>query len=104
MFKEGKYTYHCDLCMCPIEQWEPLKTYNSDRTCEIYSDFSEIIWKLEEKPKPYSYKDVLNKCLEFKGAYNDIPDFEITVKEMIEIGLDTGIMSKLYRQLSIVTN
>jgi len=87
-----KPNYHCDYCRCPIEIWEPLKTYKVDRSCELFSDFYDVIWDLEETKKEYNYKEVYSKCLDFKDKYSDIPNFKDSVNEMIEIGLDTGIM------------
>ena len=93
--------YHCDYCRCPLEMWKPLETYKNDRSCELFSDFFDIIWDLEETERKYSYKEIYSKCLEFKDKYPDILNFDESVKEMIEIGLDTGIITN-YIRLSIV--
>lgn len=87
--------YHCDLCMCPIEIWNPLGTYDSDRSCEILSDFHDVIWDLEEKTS-YNFDDIIKKCTHFEGCYLDIEDFPVTIKELIHIGIDTGIITDKY--------
>lgn len=92
----GRTDYHCEYCGCPIDKWTPMDTYKSDRCCELYSDFFNIIWDLEAIEKPYRYIDVLKECLKFKDEYPDVPDFQESVNEMVDIGVDTGIMTKLY--------
>lgn len=91
----SKYNYHCDICRCPIEHWEPLKAYPSDNSCKLYSDFFDVIWELEEKER-YNLKDVLKECEKFKKDYPDISDFDVAVREMIDIGIDTGIITGKY--------
>lgn len=91
----SKSEVHCEFCMTPKEIWEPLKTYNSDRSCEIYNEFFNIIWDLEET-KRYFYKDVAKELYKVKSNYPDIPNFDATINELIEIGLDTGIMTNKY--------
>jgi len=88
-------TYHCDLCMCPIEFWEPLKTFKSDRSCDIFSDVSDVIWELEERIQ-YNFSDVLEKCLKFTDMYPDIEDFTATIKEICEIQKDCGVITDKY--------
>lgn len=90
----NKSNYHCDYCNTPKELWEPLKTFKSDRSCELYSDFFDIIWGLEEKKK-YSTKDIYSQFNKIKHKYKELLDFHSTFNELIEIGIDIGIISKL---------
>lgn len=99
---ENPVKYHCNYCMCPLDEWKPLDTYKSNDSCKVYSDFYNVIWDLEENDKKYNFQDVLNQCIKFKNDYPDIPDFEAAVKEMIQIGIETGIITNLYRDLSVV--
>lgn len=97
---EGEDCYHCYYCMCPTGLWEPLKTYNSDKGCQLYSDFLDIVWELEKRTA-YNLEDILTRCIEFKAKYLDVKDFIEVVKEMIEIGIDNGAMTK-YAKLSVI--
>jgi len=101
MFAIGEV--HCQYCMCPIEVWKhSMKTYDGDE-CELYDDFSSVIWEMEEAIKPFSNKDIIKKCQKnFESKYNDIKDFEASIYEMIEIIIDTGAMPKNYRPLELV--
>lgn len=100
MFSENEV--HCQYCMCPKEVWKPcMKTYSGDE-CKLYSDFSDVIYKLENTGRPFNNQDILEKCrADFAGEYNDIADFEATVNEMIEIYIELGVMSGDYRPLTI---
>lgn len=92
----GRTDYHCELCGCPIDIWTPMETYKSDRCCELYYDFADVVEDLEDKKENYNYDIVLRECLKFKSKYTDIPDFEASLKEMIDADVDTGVMTKLY--------
>jgi hypothetical protein len=86
--------------MCPKESWKPLKTYKNDKSCQLYSDFFDVIWELEKRPD-YNFEDILNQCIKFKTKYLDVKDFGETVKEMIEIGIDNGIITKYVKRNAI---
>ena len=94
----GRTDYHCEYCGCPINLWTPMETYKSDRCCELYSDFYDVIDELEERKIPYRYRDILKECLKFKHEYPDISDFEASLHEMIEEDVDTGVIPELYIQ------
>lgn len=93
--------YHCDYCNCPMEYYEPLKNYPCDKGCELYSDFLGIIWDFEEEKKPYTFNDILDEMNKLSSEYPDIADFKPVTKEMIEINLDLGAISRdLYRPVT----
>ena len=96
-----EYSYHCEYCRCPIEVWEPLKTYKSDRSCELFSDFDDVIQELEKRNK-YNYNTVVKHLLPLKDKYSDVEDFEKTIQEFIEIQLDLGVMTNRYSYLSLI--
>ena len=85
---------HCDYCHCPSDMWEPLATYRSDKSCEFYSDVSDIAWNIEELTgtNVISFKTLLHKCKSFKKDYPDIPDFSSTVMECYNILVDMGVI------------
>jgi len=93
---------HCQYCMCPVEVWKPcLKTYGGDE-CKLYDDFSNVIWEFEKVAKPFNNQDILNKChSDFEKEYGDIPSFDDSIMEMIEIHYFEGYMPNNYRHLSI---
>ncbi len=44
---------HCQYCMSPKEVWKhSMQTYDEDE-CKLYSDFSDVVWELEEAGKPF---------------------------------------------------
>ena len=92
----GRTDYHCEYCGCPLDLWKPMDTYKNDRCCELYSDFLDVIGKLENKKISYGYRDILERCLKLKTKYPDIPDFEASLYEMIDDSIDTGVMTGLH--------
>ena len=84
--------YHCDYCNCPVEYWDPLESYPNDRSCELYSDFSDIVCDFENRKETFDFQDIISKMNELKNNYHDIADMKPAVKEMIEIHIDCGVM------------
>ena len=86
---------HCGFCHCPVEQWEPMATYQSDRSCEFYNDVHDAAWDLEEQAGTgkVSFKALLRRCRAFKGEYPDIPDFNSAVMECFNILEDCGVIN-----------
>ena len=89
------YQYHCEICGCPSDIWEPLVTYQNDRSCEFYSDVSDAaqeLQKLTERSVIF-FKALLNRCKDFKNDYLDIPDFNSAVMECYNILDDCGFIN-----------
>jgi hypothetical protein len=85
---------HCDYCECPIELWnadEPLfKTYSGDG-CKLYdSFFSFAEWKLSAA----ELIEIATK--ELPKEFPDITDIDATVKELMGIVLECGILDNPY--------
>lgn len=83
--------FHCDLCHCPKEIWESLKSYPSDNSCAFYSDVFDTAWNIEEETGFVAYENLLQRCYSFKENYPDIADFEMAVQECYSIFKDTGV-------------
>lgn len=88
--------FHCDICRCPKDLWSPLESYQSDRSCELYDDFGDIVFNLEQAGKQFNYQDILNNCQALKENYLDLPDISAAVREMVNIYIETGAMPDAY--------
>lgn len=88
--------------MCPVEVWKPsLKTYHGDE-CRLYSEFCDVIDRLESAIKPFGNQDIISGCrIGFETDFNDIEDFEATINELICINCTEGYMPKNYRILEV---
>lgn len=80
--------YHCEYCCCPKEHWKPcLKTYSGDE-CKLYDSFSDLI-------EDGTTSEELTKLAiaELPKEFPDIKDIKATVKELVEIVLDCGVIN-----------
>jgi len=85
---------HCEYCQCPIEVWnddEPLfKTYSGDG-CKLYDSFSSLIeWSMSADELTEIAKRELPK------EFDDITDLDATVKELMDIILEVGMLDNPY--------
>ncbi len=93
---------HCQYCMAPVEIWKHSMTTYAGDECKLYSDFSDVVWELENTGKPFNDQDILEACRKgFEHEYTDIKDFEACINEMIGIHVECGVFSRDYRPLSI---
>ncbi|SHH87178.1 hypothetical protein [Desulfosporosinus lacus] len=80
--------YHCECCMCPKDIWtRSLTTYNGDE-CQLYESFLSLLedWM--------TAKDLSKVAIEeLPKEYSDIYDIVATVKEMVDIVVDCGVIS-----------
>ncbi len=82
--------YHCNYCNCPMDNWRPLETYKSDRSCEFYSNVYDIAYDIEHI---YGYIDkckLIEECIQLKEKFQDIENFEETIIECFNIFDDLG--------------
>ncbi|MHB8124695.1 MAG: hypothetical protein ACYDEJ_03465 [Desulfitobacteriaceae bacterium] len=85
---------HCEYCQCPIEVWDdnepPLKTYSGDG-CKLFDSFSSLAeWKL-------SAAELIEIATrELPKEFPDIADIDATVKELMDIILECGILDNPY--------
>ena len=78
---------HCECCLCPKEIWEPtLKTYQGDE-CQLFESFSSLI---EDEMTTEELTELA--LVELPKEFPDIPDIVATVKELVEIANDCGIL------------
>ena len=85
---------HCEYCMCPIEVWndeEPLfKTYSGDG-CKLFDEFSSLI---EYSMTAAELAELA--IIELPKEFSDIEDISATVKELMDIILDCGVLDDPY--------
>ncbi len=90
---------HCEHCQCPIELWEhTLKTYQGD-DCRLFENFFGTMADLECSKGTFNDCDIIRVCKEdFESEYNDIPDFEASIKELIQIYINERYMPSNYKK------
>ena len=78
---------HCECCLCPKEIWKPFLTTYHGGQCELYESFSALIGD------EMSAEELTELALvELPKEFPDIPDIVATVKELVEIANDCGIL------------
>jgi len=78
-FKSKKDNIHCEYCGAPYPK-SKMETYNGN-TCQLYSDYSDIRDSFKE---PFTLGELTLKCRNsFLEKYQDIQDFDKTIKEML---------------------
>ncbi|GAB6170966.1 hypothetical protein JCM15765_04440 [Paradesulfitobacterium aromaticivorans] len=79
--------YHCEYCQFPKDLWSPaLKTYHGDE-CKLYDSFSSLI---EDGITPQELTMVAQ--VELPKEFSNIPDIDMTVKELVQIVIDCGVI------------
>ena len=80
--------YHCESCVCPKELWKKsMTTYQGDE-CALYESFLSLIedWMTAE--------DLMKIAIEeLPKEFTDIEDLNATVKELVEIVVECGVIS-----------
>lgn len=78
---------HCEYCECPKELWyKALKTYNGDE-CQLYESFSSLI---EDEMTAEELTELA--LVELPKEFPDIPDIVATIKELVEIVAECGVL------------
>ena len=85
-YKIEKPKIHCKICMCPIDLWNPLKTYKSDKSCWLVEDLLGILHKHEKEF--IKVEDLIKEIKKEVEQYEDIPDVGDTVEELLFIAKD----------------
>lgn len=82
---------HCVFCTCPKDIWEPLDSYQSDRSCEFYNDVTNEANKLDDRYGYVSFHRLYKACMKYQKEYPDIPNFWEAIKEIMDTYEDLGI-------------
>ena len=85
-YKTEKLKIHCKICMCPIDLWNPLKTYKSDKSCWLVEDLLGILHKHEKEF--IKVEDLIKEIKREVKQYGDIPDVDDTAEELLFIAKD----------------
>lgn len=79
--------YYCGYCQYPKEIWEPaLKTYQGDE-CHLYESFSSLI---EDEMTAEELTELA--LVELPKEFPDLLNPSETIKEMVEIALECGVV------------
>lgn len=79
--------YHCNYCHCPKELWSrTLTTYSGDE-CELFDSFLSLI---QDKMNSSELTKVATE--ELPKEFADIVDIGATVKELVQIVIDCGVL------------
>jgi hypothetical protein len=85
---------HCEYCQIPITEWQPLESYQTDRSCEAYSDLMDVIAK--QQHRPFTVKRLTAHCRKgLTKQFPGIPDMKALVKEFIAIQFDLGEIDRV---------
>lgn len=85
--------FHCDSCMCPLDQWEPYRTYQSDRSCELHWLLDSIIEL--EKSKFTATMLAKKHRDEILQEFPDLADVLDTINEHLLIQSDLGVIERI---------
>lgn len=81
--------YHCVYCRTPKDIYTPLKTYNNDKGCLLYSDLFDDVFN--EDMLAFERFCILGR--RYKKLYPDCMDYTKTLKEIFDSLEDCGVIN-----------
>jgi len=94
--------YHCGLCCCPIDQWEPYKDYPSDRSCELFYFLDSLLVK--EKGERFTVDEFVKKYeREMRQEFPDLTNVTGVFREHVERQLDVGDIEEVSTGVFVAT-
>ena len=83
---------HCHHCQTPLSECQPMKSYQTDRSCEAYEYLIDIMAKRQYRP--FTVETLTASCREgMTKQFSGIPSLEAFVKEFIAIQFDLGVIA-----------
>lgn len=90
--------YHCGICLCPEEVWsKTLTTYNGVE-CRLYESFLSLI------EDGITSEELIKVTIEkLPKEFSDIEDIDATVKELVKIVIDCGVLANESRDVVVAS-
>lgn len=86
--------YHCDLCCCPTDKWNPYADYQSDRSCELFYFLEGLL--AEEKGREFTVNRFVEKHEQaVKQEFPDLGNLAGVFREHLEWQLEVGDVEEI---------
>jgi hypothetical protein len=86
--------HHCDLCMCPKDEWVPYANYPFNRSCELSYHIASFID--DENGQPFTLDSLIDHCSNsIVAEFSDLRSVRDIVNEHIQIQVDLGELEEV---------
>ena len=83
---------HCEYCECPKETWKKCLTTYDGNECKLYSRFFDLVFDADQDLTPEQLTAIAKQ--ELPKEFLDITDLDGTVKELVDIVIDCGVIEE----------
>jgi hypothetical protein len=59
---------HCDHCQTPLSDWQPMGSYQSERSCEAYGYLIDVLAQQQHRPLQKRHDETAPRHSGYEGA------------------------------------